>query len=151
MNDDIWTIAASAVAAVVLLVAGLLVKRRIPKKLKEYKFLAKWRELQRFCKDKTTWPKAITEADKLLNEALKKRRFKGKSMGERLASAQRSINNNDEVWFAHNLYKKITDQPDIKLKETDVKKALFGFREALKDLGALPDNEKQESRTRNQE
>ena len=101
-------------------------------------FVTKWHDLQMYCRDKSTWEKALKEADKLLDKALKKRRFKGKSMGERLMNAQRYINDNDDTWAAHNLVKKLSADAPIKLRETDVKEALVGFRQALRDLGALP-------------
>lgn len=128
---------AGAAGVVVATIAGV-VMRRLPRRLKAEKFISNWRELQGYCKDKATWPLAILEADKLLDVALKKRRFKGKTMGARLVAAQRILSDNDDVWFAHNLAKKIATQSDIKLKEADVKDALIGFRQALKDIGALP-------------
>jgi len=107
------------------------------RKINQNKFKEKWVELQGYCKTKNTWGLALINADKLLDEALKKKRFKGKSMGERLVDAQRVLSNNDAIWFAHNLAKKALDDSTIKLKETDVKKSLVGFRQALRDLGAL--------------
>ncbi len=106
--------------------------------LRPERFQKKWHDLQVFCKDKTTWPNAIIDADKLLDEALKKKRFKGRSMGERLVQAQRMFTDNDGVWFGHKLRAKVETEPDAKLKEKDVKDALLGIRQALKDLGALP-------------
>ncbi len=120
---------------------------RGPKKRirKPEKFIEKWKEVQLFCKDKDLWSKALIDADKLLDKALKKRKFKGKSMGERLVNAQRYITDNDDIWDAHNLVKKLIDAPDkVRLKENDVKEALISFREALKDLGALPKPETKE-------
>lgn len=114
---------------------------RRPKKRirKTEKFVDRWKELQNFCRDKATWKDALIEADKLLDKALKKRRFKGNSMGERLVNAQRFITDNDDIWDAHNLVKKLIEAPEkVRLRETDVKEALLSFREALKDLGALP-------------
>jgi hypothetical protein len=128
-------------AVIVGLVIAFVIYRRVPKKLKVDKFIEDWKELQSYCKDKTTWPKAIEEADHLLDAALRRRKFKGKSMGERMVSAQRVINNNDQLWFAHNLAKKVIADPAMKLKEADVKTALIGFRQALKDLGALQNSE----------
>lgn len=124
-----------------VLVAGVFVAFKLPKRLKVNRFVARWKELQGYCRDQATWPQAITEADKLLDAALKKRKLKGKSMGERLVDAQRLFSYNDEVWFAHNLAKKLNDNADFKLKETDVKEALIGFRQALRDIGALPGKE----------
>lgn len=114
---------------------------RGPKKRirKPEKFATKWKDLQAYCRDKATWKDALLEADKLLDKALKKRKFKGKSMGERLVNAQRFITDNDDIWDAHNLVKKLIDAPEkVRLKEDDVREALISFREALKDLGALP-------------
>jgi hypothetical protein len=122
---------------VVVLVVGILIFRRVPKKLKADVFVNRWREIQAYCKDKDQWSQALVEADALLDTALKRRKFKGKSMGERMVSAQRLFTNNDGVWFAHNLYKKVIADPSTRLKEADMKAALVGFRQALKDLGAL--------------
>lgn len=111
--------------------------RIFKRKLKTAYFKAQWTELQKLCASKDTWGLAVTNADKLLDEALKKRKFKGKSMGERLVSAQRDLSDNDAVWFAHNLSKKILEDTISRLREADVKKSLVGIRQALRDLGAL--------------
>lgn len=83
------------------------------------------------------WPGVLKDADELLDSALKRRKFKGKSMGERMVSAQRVISNNDSMWFAHNFTKKLIENPSMRPKEAEVKSALLGFRSALKDLGAI--------------
>lgn len=127
---------------VVSLVVGFLVYRRIPKKLKTDIYGEKWKIIQSYCRDKTQWAQALAEADELLDAALKRRKFKGKSMGERMVSAQRLLTNNDGMWLAHNLYKKVVAEPKTRLKENDMKLALIGFRQALRDLGALDDRPK---------
>ncbi len=58
-------------------------------------------------------------------------------MGERLVTVQRTLTNNDGVWYAHKLRNKLVHDQYDNLKERDVKEALIGFRQALKDLGAL--------------
>jgi hypothetical protein len=125
-----------AVAVIVITLVGV-VYRRLPKRLKPDYFLMKWRDLQGLCAHKDAWPQAIIAADDLLYEALKKRRYKGKNMGERLAAAQHELTDNDAIWTAHNLYKKIKNKEKTRLRENEVKKALMGFRQALKDIGAL--------------
>ncbi len=136
---SVETIISVAVIVIIVFCVATLVYRRIPKKLKVDEFTHDWRELQALCKDKATWPDAITKADVLLNKALKRRKYKGKSMGERMVSAQHTFTNNDDLWFAHNFYKKVLADPAMKLKDIDVKDALVGFRQALKDLGAFDD------------
>ena len=114
-------------------------KLKIPRRnrIKPAKFQAQWKDLQTFCKSKDTWALAVINADKLLDEALIKKRLKGKSMGERLVEAQKMLSDNDAVWFAHNLAKKLLDESYSRLKESEVKKSLVGIRQALRDLGAL--------------
>ncbi len=114
-----------------------LFRRR--KKLDPLHFKAEWIAVQKLCASKETWPLAVMNADKLLDEALKKSRLKGKSMGERLVEAQRQLTDNDAVWFAHNLSKKLLADSISRLREADVKRSLVGFRQALRDLGALHD------------
>lgn len=110
---------------------------RRPKALNKTYFRTQWQELQRFCANKDTWPIAIINADKLLDEALRKRHYKGKSMGERLVSAQRILSDNDSVWFGHKLRNQLVHEANVKMTEKDVKNALVGLRQALRDLGAL--------------
>lgn len=126
------------VAIIVLLglVFGAGFAKRRPKMLDSQYFQLKWKEAQAYCKDTATWPLAVINADKLLDEALKRRRFKGKTMGERMVSAQRELSDNDGVWYAHKLRNRLVHEADVKLREPDVKKALIGIRQALKDLGA---------------
>lgn len=136
-NDNVLLAAVAASLIVAMLFATAILKRRTTPKLNHEYFLMRWKELQGLCSDKKTWPLAIIDADKLLDEALKRRRYKGRTMGERLVTAQRDLSNNDAVWFAHKLRNKIVHEQHIGLKESDVKSALIGFRQALKDLGAL--------------
>lgn len=139
---NLETMILSGLVSVLAAVCVMLIIWKIPKRLKVDYFINQWRDLQIHCRDKKKWPDALREADKLLDKALKKRKFKGKSMGERMVSAQRTFTDNDAAWFAHNVHKKITADPNFKLKESDVKDALVGFRQALRDLGALPDGSK---------
>ncbi|HSW66394.1 MAG TPA: hypothetical protein VLI54_04635 [Bacillota bacterium] len=141
---NILVIGLSAAAIILLGLLGFLLWRRLrPRPLKTEYYQEKWLELQKLCRDKTQWAQAILNADKLLDEALKKRRVRGSTMGERLVKAQRLFTDNDSLWFAHKLRNKLDAEPGIKLKEKDVKQALMGSRQALKDVGALPPSSKQ--------
>jgi hypothetical protein len=108
----------------------------MPGKLNREQFMTRWKSLQKHCAQETTWPLAIIDADTLLDDALRKLHYKGKSMGERLVSAQRDLSSNDTVWFGHKLRNKIVHE-QIALKKRDVQAALKGYLQALKDLGAL--------------
>lgn len=113
--------------------------RRRRKQLNPAQYTARWQDLQRHCASRKTWPQAIIEADELLHDALKAARFKGKTMGERLVAAQHDLSANDLVWLGHKLSKRIAQEDiDVRtLKKKEVLEALAGFRQALRDLGAL--------------
>ncbi|PID32115.1 hypothetical protein CR970_02270 [Candidatus Saccharibacteria bacterium] len=121
--------------------------RYMPRRINTDAYLQEWRDLQALCRDKSSWRDALQRADALLDKALRERRYKGKTMGARMVAAQRKFTNNDGVWFAHNVVKKLQERPNSRLKEQDVKAALVGFRSALKDLAALPAATTQNTRT----
>lgn len=136
---------AIGIGVVGLVAVGLFFRflyKRVPRKLNKEKYQAKWSDLQKMLKKQDTWPEAIVAADLLLDKALRQRRYKGKKMGERIVAAQRKLSDNDGVWFAHNLAKDVIEDPESKLTEKEVKKALVGFRQALRDLGALSNDQK---------
>lgn len=135
MNTEFLIAAVGAGLAILGLITFLA--RRPRKDLDRKYFQAQWRELQKGLNRSETWPMAVIQADNLLDQALKKRRFKGKTMGERMVSAQRSFSDNDSAWFAHKLRNRLVHEVNVKLTEKEVKNALVGLRQALRDLGAL--------------
>lgn len=135
----------AAVIVIAAIVLGVLYLRRRPKAMNVEQFQADWKELQKLCRDKTKWPEAIVAADGLLDSALRKRKFRGDTMGKRMLKAQRLFSDSDAVWSAHKLRSKIDADPETKLKEAEVKQALVGTRQALKDLGALPNGQQTNS------
>ena len=132
----IGAIVAGGVALLVVIVLTVVLKKR-PKKLDTKYYHDKWQNIQAMLPDKKVWSLAIIDADKLLDDVLKKRKYKGKTMGERLVSAQRDIKDNDLLWFGHKLRNRLVHESDVKLTKTDTKDALLGIRGALRDLGAF--------------
>lgn len=100
-------------------------------------FQKQWKELQILLRTKEGQRLSIIEADKLLDEALKQLKFSGKTMGERMVSAQRSFSSPEALWNAHKLRNKLVHETSIKLTKTQVLKSLRAFQQSLKDLGAL--------------
>lgn len=125
-----------AVALVVATIAIFILRKR-PRKLNAVTNRQRWLELQKMCASKTTWPDAILQADEMLDETLKRLKYKGKTMGERLVSAQRDLSSNETVWFGHKLRNKIVHEEYKLTRKNEVKEALLGYWQALKDLGAL--------------
>jgi hypothetical protein len=121
---------------IVLAVISRLARLRQPR-LDQRFFQDQWLELLARVKTPEGMVLAIVDADKLLDAALKKRHFKGKTMGERLVAAQRVISDNDSVWYAHKLRNRLVHEPNVRLKKREAQTALAGFKQGLKDLGAM--------------
>lgn len=137
MIHNTYILAAALIALVIVILLASWLTRRRPRKLNVKYFQKRWQEAQALCVSKNTWPLAIINADKLLDDALKRRRYKGKTMGERLVAAQHDLKDNDSVWFAHKLRNRLVHEENVKLTKRIVQDALIGIRQALKDLGAL--------------
>jgi hypothetical protein len=141
LGTNISTVSLIVIAVIVVLIiaVGVIIwlRKRRPKHLNRAYFQERWQQAQSLCSNKDTWPLAIINADKLLDDALRRSKYKGKTMGERLVSAQHTLSANDDVWFGHKLRNKLVHEDFTKLKKKDVVQALTGFRSALKDLGAL--------------
>jgi hypothetical protein len=121
----------------VIVSVAILIARKLPKRLKAVHYTHKWRDIQKLCSEKNNWPQAILLSDELLNEVLRKKHMTGKTMGERMVSAQKTFTSNDAVWKAHKLANRIRINEVEKLKESEVKESLIAYRQALRDLRAL--------------
>jgi hypothetical protein len=132
----IFLIIAIIFGILVLFVLSRLVKHK-PHRLNQQYYQKKWLEILVRVKTYDGMILAVIDADKLLDEALKKRSYRGKTMGERLVAAQHEISDNDIVWYAHKLRNRLVHEPTLRLRKNEAKNALAGFRQALKDLGAL--------------
>lgn len=129
-----------AVVGTVLLIVSvglIMVMKKKSKKMNKQYYSAQWQELQSLCATRKNWPDAIVKADDLLCEALKQAGYKGRTTGERLVAAQHDLTSNDTVWAGHKLRNKIADIDVRKLKKQEIILSLKGFRQALRDLGAL--------------
>jgi hypothetical protein len=79
----------------------------------------------------------ILNADKLLDQALIERGRKGQTMGERLKNSKDLFSNRNSVWEAHKLRNQIVHETNFKSSYEQTKKTLNGFKQALKDVGAI--------------
>lgn len=79
----------------------------------------------------------ILNADKLLDQALKQRGFKGDTMGERMKNAKQTWTNANNIWGAHKIRNRIAHETDIKVGYDTARRALAAYKQALKDVGAI--------------
>ena len=78
---------------------------------------------------------SVLHADKLLDQALKDKGVAGNTMGERMKVTKWS--NVNAVWASHKLRNQLAHEPDAKVDYTTARRALAGFKQGLKDIGAI--------------
>lgn len=130
--------------AVILFIAGLILWfisrfHKSSNQLDIDKYRRKWLEIERQLvkDDARSCQLAVIEADKLLDTALKESGVQGETMGERLKSAKDVWSNRDSLWQAHKLRNKIVHESDLQVGYAAFRRALAGFKRALKDMGAI--------------
>jgi len=130
--------------AAVLVIAGLLLAlifrlQHGAAQLDTDKYRRKWLDIERQLKkdDQRSCQFAVMEADKLLDTAMKESGVKGDTMGERLKAAQEKWSDRNGVWNAHKLRNQIVHESNIQVGYDTSRRALAGFKRALKDIGAI--------------
>ena len=128
--------------AAVLIVAALLFAVITMRKdgsgsLDVEKYRLRWLQIeQKLLRDETlTHQMSVLDADKLLDQALKDRGTQGTTMGDRMK--QINWSNADAVWSAHKLRNRIAHESDVKVDYDTARRALAGFKQGLKDMGAI--------------
>lgn len=124
-----------AVVGVVYLMLGM----RSGSKLSVEQYQSKWLAIESSLErdNPASWQLAIFNADKLLDQALRERHFKGSTMGERMKSAQKTWKNANHVWTAHKIRNKLAHETDAKVSYEIASRSLAAFKQGLKDLGAI--------------
>src|SRR3989338_468755 len=85
----------------VLYLASVVAKRASG--LNQRYYQKKWQEILILSKLPTGFQLSVIEADKLVDQALKRCNYRGKTMGERLVSAGKALKDQDAIWRAHKL------------------------------------------------
>lgn len=81
---------------------------------------------------------AVIEADKLIDELIKRVGFKGKDMGERLKQINlNQISNINDIWQAHKIRNSLVHDAYFKLTENDTNYVIRVYESTLKELDVL--------------
>jgi hypothetical protein len=123
----------------ILLIVVITLTKRSPAGLDIERYRSKWLQIESSLKrdEQASYHLAVLNADKLLDQALKERRIKGDTMGERMKTAKTTWSNANAVWSAHKLRNQIAHESDVQVSYDDARRALAGFKQALKDMGAI--------------
>lgn len=133
--ETLVVIVSVAVAGIVLLALLNLIGRNQPGLDRAY-YMDSWQKIHIKSQAEETWALAVIDADKLLDHALRKKNFAGTTMAERMVSAKNTFSRRQLVWEAHKFRNQLVHE-EVKVSEKKVHASLYGFRSALKDLGAL--------------
>lgn len=135
---SIFLLIAVLLAAIVGVVVLVFASKNGPR-LNTQRYQTKWLEIENgLSRDNpASWQVAILSADKLLDQALHDRRMKGKTMGERMKTANKMWRNADHVWSAHKIRNKLAHEPDATITYDIALRALSAFKQGLKDMGAI--------------
>lgn len=88
--------------------------------------------------NESDWKLAIMEADKIVDEILILKGYKGESMAERLTSiGKNELKSLELLWEAHKVRNRIAHQPGFTLDYNQARKIISYYEEVLKDLRAL--------------
>lgn len=122
-----------------LLVAVITLTKKGAVQLDVNKYRLKWMAIEKqLNKDNpSVCSMAILNADKLLDQALREKGVKGQTMGERMKTVKETWSNRNAVWNAHKLRNQIAHESDHQISYDDARRALAGFKQALKDIGAI--------------
>ena len=130
--------------AAIIIVGGLLyavieLTKHTAKPLDVDHYRSKWLDIEQQLKrdQPSSYHLAVLNADKLLDHALRDRRQKGETMGERMKNAASQFSNRNNVWSAHKLRNQIAHDTDVNVSYDAARRALAGFKQALKDVGAI--------------
>lgn len=123
------------VTGVILLTIITLTTR--PAKLDKKYYEQKWQAIEKLLDGNSSdWYKAVLDADKLFDHAMKASGIQGKTMGERMKNANH-LKNINTAWTAHKLRNKLAHDTNVKLKKNYAKAATRSYYAILKDLRAL--------------
>ncbi len=139
MHDSSGALLLSAVIIAVVLFVIIRVTGAKSTLVNKHAYQSEWLTIKQDAdKDRPeSMQMAVIKADKLVDRAMKEFGVSGETMGERLKSRHKDWSNVNSIWSAHKLRNQIAHETNIKLDKTVYDKAMLGFKQALKDLGAI--------------
>lgn len=130
--------------AAILIFAGLLfivitLTKKGSRQLNVEKYRSEWLTIEQSLhqNDAASWHMSVLNADKLLDKALREKNIQGENMGARMKQLQTTWTNANAVWGAHKLRNQIAHETDVAIDYAIARRALAGFKQALKDVGAI--------------
>lgn len=139
MSEKVTYLLISAVAIAVILLLVIFWTRKGPRPIDVDKYRTRWLSIEQGFKkvETNSYPMSILNADKLLDQALQDKGYKGNTTAERMREATPKWSKPNEVWRAHKLRNQIAHEDGFVVDYETARRALAAFKQALKELGAI--------------
>lgn len=138
MDSGIILLFATVLVIGVILFAMITVGKR-GGRLDVEKYRVRWLDIeQSVVKDQEqSFHLAILNADKLVDQALRDKCYRGQTMAERLKATRGQLSHREELWSAHKLRNRIAHESDVRVNYNQTRRALNAYKHTLRDLGAI--------------
>ncbi len=139
MDGSVFAFVVGVLVVGVLLIVVMALTKKGAAPLDVEKYRSKWLTIEMQLKrdEQSSYHLTVLNADKLLDQAMRERGVKGETMGERMKAAKTTWKNANALWGAHKLRNQIAHESDVRVSYDDARRALGGFKQALKDIGAI--------------
>jgi hypothetical protein len=139
MDQSIVFFFASIIIVGGLLFAVISLTKKGRTILDQDRYRSKWLSIEQQLKrdQPASYHLAVLNADKLLDQALRERGLRGQTMAERMKTGASMFSRRNDVWTAHKLRNQIAHDTDAHVTYDAARGALSGFKQALKDVGAI--------------
>jgi hypothetical protein len=139
MNGTLLGFMIGVLVVGVLLIVVITLTKKGAVQLDVEKYRLRWLSIEKQLNkaEVSSFSLCVLNADKLLDQALKERGVKGETMGERMKTAKDTWSNANAVWGAHKLRNQVAHESEVHVSYDDARRALAGFKQALKDMGAI--------------
>ena len=110
---------------------------RVPESASGGASQSKWEEIMRHMNSdrEAEWKFAIIEADKLIDDILKKSGYPGDTLGERLTNIDKSqLLSLDGIWESHKIRNKLAHDVNYFLRYAEARRAIQFYEDALREL-----------------
>lgn len=98
---------------------------------------ARWDAVEKRMKSDhpSDWKLAVIEADSIMDDLLKRMRYEGATMGERLQQIEPSdFDSLQAVWKAHKMRNRIAHEPETAITRSEAEYAIELFKRGLKEF-----------------
>jgi hypothetical protein len=99
-----------------------------------------WTQIQKRVQagDESNLKLAVIEADKVMDEILKRSGFAGETMADRLKGLNTAqLSNLQQVWEAHKLRNRIVHEPDFEVSKKEAEYAVSIYGRAFQEFGLI--------------